>query len=60
MGMRTASCPQQFRHLHQPLTKAGGLATLTILPGAQHEDPAIMRTQLTPTVAFLDHTLGVK
>jgi acetyl esterase/lipase len=51
--------PQQSRHLQEALTKAGGVATLTILPGARHEDPAFMRTQLAPTVAFLDHTLGV-
>ena len=50
---------QQSRHLYQALTTAGGAATLTILPGAHHEDPAFMRTQLSPTVAFLDHTFGV-
>ena len=47
----------QSRHLYAALTKAGGVATLAILPGAGHEDPAFMRTQLTPTVAFLDETL---
>jgi dipeptidyl aminopeptidase/acylaminoacyl peptidase len=49
---------QQSRHLHDALTKAGDSATLTILPGANHEDPAFMRTQLVPTVAFLDRTFG--
>lgn len=49
---------QQSRHLHAALTKAGGAATLTVLPGANHEDPAFMRTRLAPTVAFLDHTFG--
>ena len=49
---------QASRHLHKALTDAGSVATLTVLPGANHEDPAFMRTQLTPTVAFLDHTLG--
>jgi hypothetical protein len=28
--------------------------TLTVLPGAGHEDPAFMRTQWQPTLAFLD------
>jgi acetyl esterase/lipase len=51
--------PRQSRHLYEALTEVGGVATLTILPGAHHEDPAFMRTQLTPTVAFLDHALGV-
>jgi acetyl esterase/lipase len=50
---------RQSRLLYAALTKAGGVATLTILPGAHHEDPAFMRTQLTPTVAFLDQTIGV-
>jgi acetyl esterase/lipase len=50
--------PEQSRHLHDALTKAGGVATLTILPGANHEDPAFMRTQRAPTVAFLDRTFG--
>lgn len=49
---------RQSRHLHDALTEAGGSATLTILPGANHEDPAFMRTQLVPTVAFLDRTFG--
>jgi acetyl esterase/lipase len=50
---------RQSRHLYAALTKVGGVATLTILPAARHEDPAFMRTQLTPTVAFLDRTFGV-
>jgi len=50
---------RQSRRLSEALTKVGGVVTVTILPGAQHEDPAFMRTRLTPTVAFLDHTLGV-
>ena len=45
---------QASRHLHAALTEAGGTATLTVLPGANHEDPAFMRTQLAPTVAFLN------
>jgi len=57
----TADCivpVQSSRHLHDALTEAGGQATLHILPGAQHEDPAFMRTQLTPAYAFLDQTFG--
>ena len=50
---------QQSRHLAQALSTAGGVATLAVLPGAHHEDPAFMRTQLTPTVAFLNQTFGV-
>jgi hypothetical protein len=50
---------RQSRHLYAALTKVGGVATLTILPAARHEDPAFMRTQLTPTVTFLDCTFGV-
>jgi acetyl esterase/lipase len=49
---------QQSQHLHDALTKAHGVATLTVLRGANHEDPAFMRTQWKPTLAFLDHTFG--
>jgi acetyl esterase/lipase len=49
---------QSSRHLRDALTEAGGKATLHVLPGAQHEDPAFMRTQLTTTYAFLDQSLG--
>ena len=57
----TADCivpVQSSRHLHDALVAAGGEATLHILPGAHHEDPAFMRTQLAPTYAFLDQTFG--
>jgi acetyl esterase/lipase len=47
---------QHSRDLLDALTKAGTTATLTVLPGAGHEDPAFMRTQATPTMAFLDRT----
>jgi acetyl esterase/lipase len=50
---------KESRHLVRALTKAGGVATLTVLPGARHEDPAFMRTQRAPTVAFLDQALAV-
>ena len=45
---------QHSRDLLAALTKAGVAATLTVLPGATHEDPAFMRTQWEPTLAFLD------
>lgn len=46
------------RRLYTALTSVGSVATLTILPGARHEDPAFMRTQLKPTLAFLNQTFG--
>ena len=46
---------QHSRDLLTALTKAGTVATLTVLPGSGHEDPAFMRTQWKPTLAFLDH-----
>jgi acetyl esterase/lipase len=45
---------QHSRDLLAALTKAGATATLTVLPGATHEDPAFMRTQWEPTFLFLD------
>ena len=45
---------QHSRDLLAALTRAGATATLTVLPGAGHEDPAFMRTQWEPTLAFLD------
>ncbi len=45
---------QHSRDLLAALTRAGATATLTVLPGAGHEDPAFMRTQWQPTLAFLD------
>lgn len=49
---------QHSRALHASLTKAGAISTLTILPGAGHEDPAFMRTAEAPALAFLQRTLG--
>ncbi|HEX6682549.1 MAG TPA: alpha/beta hydrolase [Candidatus Limnocylindrales bacterium] len=46
------------RRLADALTKAGLTATLTVVPGGIHEDPAFMRTLMTPTFAFLDKTFG--
>ena len=47
----------QAQRLYDALKKAHAKATLTILPGAGHEDPAYMATQMTPTFEFLDSTL---
>jgi acetyl esterase/lipase len=49
---------EQARRLHAALLEAGAIATLTILPGAGHEDPAFMATQMVPTFRFLDRTFG--
>jgi acetyl esterase/lipase len=49
---------QASRHLDKALVEAGGQATLHVLPGARHEDPAFMRTQLAPAYAFLDQTFS--
>lgn len=57
---RDADCVVPVRHsqhLADALTEAGVPATLTILPGARHEDPDFMRTLKEPTFAFLDQTL---
>jgi len=40
--------------LDQELLKKGTKSTLVILPGAGHEDPAFMSTQMLPTFEFLD------
>jgi acetyl esterase/lipase len=50
--------PRQARRLHEGLIEAGATSSLTILPGAGHEDPVFMATQMTPTFAFLDRTFG--
>src|SRR5437868_15460624 len=47
---------EQTRRLHAALLKAGANATLVILPGTGHEDPAFMATQMVPTFRFLDRT----
>jgi acetyl esterase/lipase len=46
------------RSLHEALVKAGANSTLTLIPGAGHEDPAFMATQMMPTFTFLDKALG--
>ena len=50
--------PRQALRLHQGVIKAGGGSSLVILPGAGHEDPVFMTTQMAPTFAFLDRTFG--
>ncbi|HXJ20412.1 MAG TPA: alpha/beta hydrolase [Polyangia bacterium] len=50
--------PEQAGRLHAALLEAGARSTLTILPGAGHEDPAFMATQMLPTFQFLDRTFG--
>ncbi len=47
----------QARRLNDALKNAGAKSTLTILPGAGHEDPAYMTTQMAPSFAFLDDVL---
>lgn len=49
---------EQARRLHAALHDAGATSTLTIIPGAGHEDPAFMATQMVPTFQFLDQTFG--
>lgn len=44
--------------LNDDLLEKGANSTLTILPGAGHEDPAFMATQMLPTFRFLDATFG--
>jgi acetyl esterase/lipase len=48
---------EESRRLYRALTAAGDPATLSILSGAYHEDPAFMRTELVPTLTFLDDSL---
>ena len=50
--------PVQAKRLRNALVKAGARVSLTILPGAGHEDPAFMATQMLPTFAFFDKTFG--
>jgi hypothetical protein len=42
--------------LNEELLKEGAKSSLTIVPGAGHEDPAFMATQMLPTFKFLDTT----
>ena len=42
--------------LNEELLKKGAKSSLTIVPGAGHEDPAFMATQMLPTFTFLDAT----
>jgi acetyl esterase/lipase len=46
------------RSFHEVLIKAGANSTLTLIPGAGHEDPAFMAAQMRPTFTFLDEAFG--
>jgi acetyl esterase/lipase len=48
----------QAIRLNDELLKKGAKSTLSIVPGAHHEDPAFMATQMLPTFKFLDATFG--
>jgi dienelactone hydrolase len=48
----------QAIRLNDQLLKKVAKSTLTILPGAGHEDPAFMATQMLPTFKFLDAAFG--
>jgi acetyl esterase/lipase len=48
----------QAQRLRDSLRQEGATVALTIIPGAGHEDPAFMATQMAPTFAFLDKTFG--
>jgi len=50
--------PAQAKSLRDALVTAGATVSLAILPGAGHEDPAFMATQMLPTFAFLDKSFG--
>jgi acetyl esterase/lipase len=50
----------QAQRLNDALKNAGAKSSLTILPGAGHEDPAYMTTQMAPCFAFLDGVFGMK
>lgn len=48
----------QAIRLNDELLRKGAKSSLTILPGAHHEDPAFMATQMVPTFKFLDAAFG--
>lgn len=50
--------PAQAKRLHEALQNAGAKSELTILPGAGHEDPAFMATQMDPTLLFLERVFA--
>jgi acetyl esterase/lipase len=50
--------PSDAEDLQAALIKAGARSTLTMLPGAGHEDHAFSATQLPATYAFLDRAFG--
>jgi len=50
--------PARAERLNELLQKAGARTSLTILPGAGHEDPQFMATQTAPTLAFLEQAFA--
>jgi acetyl esterase/lipase len=50
--------PARAVRLNETLQKAGARTSLTILPGAGHEDPQFMATQTAPTLAFLEEAFA--
>jgi dienelactone hydrolase len=50
--------PSDAQDLQAALIKAGATSTLTMIPGAGHEDHAFSATQLPATYAFLDRAFG--
>lgn len=46
--------PTRAIRLHEMLQAAGARSSVTILPGAGHEDPQVMATQMGPTLEFLE------
>lgn len=49
---------QQAMQFDHELKSHGVDTTLTIIPGAKHEDPLFMQTQMEPAIAFLQRTLA--
>jgi len=50
--------PANAQDLQAALVRAGARSTLTMIPGAGHEDHAFSATQLPATYAFLDRAFG--
>jgi len=50
--------PDRAVRLNDRLRQLGARTSLTILPGAGHEDPQFMATQTAPTLAFLEEAFA--
>nr|WP_298688789.1 alpha/beta hydrolase [uncultured Dongia sp.] len=48
------------RDLHNAFSAAGARSQLVVVPGAGHEDPLFMATQMQPTFDFLSNALAVR